>query len=61
MLDPDTTILTHESGASRDIQCVFYESTVPRSYIGWGHSTQLGFSLGVSHGGEAGEPVERRS
>ena len=25
VLDPDTTILTHESGASRDIQCVFYE------------------------------------
>ncbi len=56
VLDPDTTILTHESGASRDIQCVFYESTVPRSYVGWGHSTQLGFSLGMSMGAKLANP-----
>jgi acetolactate synthase I/II/III large subunit len=56
VLDPDTTILTHESGASRDIQCVFYESTVPRSYIGWGHSTQLGFSLGLGMGAKLANP-----
>ena len=56
VLHPDRTILTHESGASRDIQCVFYESTVPRSYIGWGHSTQLGFSLGMSMGAKLANP-----
>jgi thiamine pyrophosphate-dependent acetolactate synthase large subunit-like protein len=56
VLDPETTILTHESGASRDIQCVFYESTVPRSYVGWGHSTQLGFSLGMSLGAKLANP-----
>jgi thiamine pyrophosphate-dependent acetolactate synthase large subunit-like protein len=56
VLDPDTTILTHESGASRDIQCVFYEATVPRSYIGWGHSTQLGFSLGLGMGAKLANP-----
>jgi thiamine pyrophosphate-dependent acetolactate synthase large subunit-like protein len=56
VLDPDRTILTHESGASRDIQCVFYESTAPRSYLGWGHSTQLGFSLGVSMGAKLANP-----
>ena len=56
VLDPDRTILTHESGASRDIQCVFYESTTPRSYIGWGHSTQLGFSLGMSLGAKLANP-----
>src|SRR5207237_1049736 len=56
VLDPDTSILTHESGASRDIQCVFYESTLPRSYIGWGHSTQLGFSLGLSMGARLANP-----
>jgi acetolactate synthase-1/2/3 large subunit len=55
-LDPDTTMLTHESGASRDIQCVFYESTVPRSYLGWGHSTQLGFSLGLAMGAKLANP-----
>jgi thiamine pyrophosphate-dependent acetolactate synthase large subunit-like protein len=56
VLDPETTILTHESGASRDIQCVFYEATVPRSYIGWGHSTQLGFSLGLGMGAKLANP-----
>jgi acetolactate synthase I/II/III large subunit len=56
VLDPDATILTHESGASRDIQCVFYESRLPRSYIGWGHSTQLGFSLGLSMGAKLANP-----
>jgi thiamine pyrophosphate-dependent acetolactate synthase large subunit-like protein len=56
VLDPDTTMLTHESGASRDIQCVFYESTTPRSYLGWGHSTQLGFSLGLAMGAKLANP-----
>lgn len=55
-LDPDTTMLTHESGASRDIQCVFYQSTTPRSYLGWGHSTQLGFSLGLGMGAKLANP-----
>ncbi|MDP6057739.1 MAG: thiamine pyrophosphate-dependent enzyme, partial [Pirellulaceae bacterium] len=49
-IDPDTTMITHESGASRDIQSVFYQSTVPRSYLGWGQSSQLGFSLGLAMG-----------
>jgi acetolactate synthase-1/2/3 large subunit len=56
VLDPDSTMLTHESGASRDIQCVFYESTTPRSYLGWGHSTQLGFSLGLAMGAKLANP-----
>ena len=34
VLDPDETILTHESGVSRDIQCVFYQAGGPRSYLG---------------------------
>ncbi len=55
-LDPDTTMLTHESGASRDIQSVFYRSTTPRSYLGWGHSSQLGFSLGLAMGAKLANP-----
>jgi acetolactate synthase-1/2/3 large subunit len=49
-------MITHESGASRDIQCVFYESTVPRSYLGWGQSSQLGFSLGLALGAKLANP-----
>ena len=49
-------MVTHESGATRDIQCVFYESTVPRSYLGWGQSSQLGFSLGLAMGAKLANP-----
>ena len=55
-IDPDTTMITHESGASRDIQCVFYRSTIPRSYLGWGQSSQLGFSLGLAMGAKIANP-----
>ena len=56
LLDPDHTMLTHESGASRDIQSVFYEAGVPRSYLGWGQSSQLGFSLGLAMGAKLANP-----
>ena len=55
-IDPDTTMITHESGASRDIQSVFYQSTVPRSYLGWGQSSQLGFSMGLAMGAKLANP-----
>ncbi len=55
-VDPDETMITHESGASRDIQSVFYRSTVPRSYLGWGQSSQLGFSLGLAMGAKLANP-----
>ena len=55
-IDPDTTILTHESGACRDIQSVFYQSTLPRSYLGWGQSSQLGFSMGLAMGAKIANP-----
>ena len=55
-VDPDTTMITHEAGASRDIQSVFYQSTVPRSYLGWGQSSQLGFSLGLAMGAKIANP-----
>ena len=56
VLEPDETILTHESGASRDIQCVFYQAGGPRSYLGWGQSSQLGFSLGLAMGAKVANP-----
>ncbi len=55
-VDPDTTMITHEAGASRDIQSVFYQSSKPRSYLGWGQSSQLGFSLGLAMGAKIANP-----
>ena len=53
---PSRTILTHESGHSRDIQSVFWPARTPRSYLAWGHSTQLGFSLGLAMGTKLAHP-----
>ncbi|OGG54365.1 MAG: hypothetical protein A3F84_09035 [Candidatus Handelsmanbacteria bacterium RIFCSPLOWO2_12_FULL_64_10] len=55
-LDRTRTILTHDSGNPRDQIVPFYESLVPRGYIGWGKSTQLGYSLGLSMGAKLAAP-----
>jgi acetolactate synthase-1/2/3 large subunit len=55
-IDGKQTIVTHDSGNPRDQLLPLYESTVPRGYIGWGHSTQLGFSLGCSMGAKLACP-----
>ena len=54
--NPDNCIVTHDSGNPRDQLVPIYEATVPRSYLGWGHSTQLGFSLGASMGAKLAAP-----
>jgi len=54
--DPAQCIVTHESGNPRDQLLPIYESVTPRGYIGWGHSTQLGFSLGASMGAKLAAP-----
>jgi acetolactate synthase-1/2/3 large subunit len=49
-VDRAQTIVTHDSGNPRDQILPFYESLVPHGYIGWGKSTQLGYSLGLAMG-----------
>ena len=39
-----------------DIQSVFYQADTPRSYLGWGQSSQLGFSLGLAMGAKIANP-----
>ena len=48
--------LLHESGSSRDIQAPFYTTRAPEDYLGWGQSTQLGFSLGAAMGAKLADP-----
>ena len=55
-LDRGPSTLLHESGASRDIQSVFYQAREPEEYLGWGQSTQLGFSLGAAMGAKLAHP-----
>jgi acetolactate synthase-1/2/3 large subunit len=55
-LDPDESIVTHDSGYPRDHLAPFYVSTKPRSYLGWGNSTPLGSSLGLALGAKQAAP-----
>ena len=54
--DAAETIVTHDSGNPRDQIVPLYESVTPRGYLGWGHSTQLGFSLGLAMGAKRAAP-----
>ena len=56
IVDPATTIITHDSGTPRDQLAPIYEAVNPRGYLGWGNSTQLGFSLGASMGAKLAIP-----
>lgn len=55
-VDVDNTIITHDSGYPRDQLAPFWPSVAPRSYLGWGKSTQLGYGLGLALGAKMGAP-----
>ncbi|MEE2884625.1 MAG: thiamine pyrophosphate-requiring protein [Chloroflexota bacterium] len=55
-VDRDNTIITHDSGSPREQLVPFWESTSPRTYMGWGKSTQLGYGLGIIMGAKLAEP-----
>jgi len=58
-VDLDNTIITHESGSSREYTVPFWEARTPRSFIGWGKSTQLGYSLGLAMGAKLAAPEKQ--
>jgi thiamine pyrophosphate-dependent acetolactate synthase large subunit-like protein len=55
-VDPDNVIVTHESGSAREYTVPFWQARQPRSFIGWGKSTQLGYSLGLAMGAKLAAP-----
>ena len=55
-VDRANTIITHDSGNPRDQLAPFYEAVTPRGYLGWGHSSQLGYSLGLALGAKLAAP-----
>ncbi len=55
-LDPDRTVITHDSGYPRDHLAPHYVATKPRGYLGWGNSTPLGSSLGLALGAKVAAP-----
>lgn len=55
-VNPQRTVVTHDSGCPRDQLVPFYETVVPHGYIGWGKSTPLGSSLGLIMGAKLARP-----
>jgi len=55
-LDRKNTIVTHDSGCPRDHVAAFYEAIIPRGYLGWGHHSTLGYSLGGAMGAKLAQP-----
>src|SRR5207302_1363030 len=56
LVDRRQAVITHDSGMPRDQLAPFWETLIPRGYIGWGKSTQLGSSLGLALGAKLAAP-----
>jgi thiamine pyrophosphate-dependent acetolactate synthase large subunit-like protein len=57
-LDSRQTVITHDSGLPRDQLAPFWPSLTPRSYLGWGKSTHLGYGLGLALGAKVADPTK---
>ncbi len=55
-LNLENSIITHDAGAPRDCIVPFYPATIPHSYIGWGKTTHLGFSIPLMIGAKLAQP-----
>jgi acetolactate synthase-1/2/3 large subunit len=49
-------IVTHDAGNPRDQMTPFWTAAAPNSYIGWGRSTHLGYSLPLALGAKVARP-----
>src|SRR5262245_10361385 len=56
VVDRTRTIITHDSGTPRDQLAPFWGTLIPRGFLGWGKSTQLGSSLGFAMGAKLAAP-----
>ncbi|MBC8230571.1 hypothetical protein H8E77_13570 [bacterium] len=55
-VDRDNTILIHDSGLPRWYVSYIYESTAPRTYLGMGGQSEMGWSLGAALGAKLAQP-----
>ena len=55
-LNSEDTIATHDAGSPRDQMAPFWSARTPNSYIGWGKSTHLGYSLPLAMGAKVARP-----
>jgi thiamine pyrophosphate-dependent acetolactate synthase large subunit-like protein len=55
-VDRTRAVVTHDAGHPRDQIVPFWQTLVPRGYLGWGKSTQLGTGLGLAMGAQLARP-----
>ena len=55
-IDRERSIVTHDAGAPRDSIVPFFTATTPHSYVGWGKTTHLGFSIPLMIGAKLAHP-----
>jgi len=55
-VDRNNTTITHDAGSPRDQLAAFYQAPVPRGFLGWGHHSTLGYSLGGAMGAKLAKP-----
>lgn len=55
-VDRHNTIIMHDSGSVRGYLCHHYEAVEPRSFLGYGGQSSMGWSLGAAMGSKLGNP-----
>ena len=60
VLENEEYIVTHDAGSPRDQMAPFWTAKKPNSYIGWGKSTHLGYSLPLALGPKSPAGKDRR-
>jgi acetolactate synthase-1/2/3 large subunit len=55
-VEKQPVIVTHDAGNPRDQMTPFWTALLPNSYIGWGRSTHLGYSLPLAMGAKVARP-----
>jgi thiamine pyrophosphate-dependent acetolactate synthase large subunit-like protein len=56
VLDPVKSCVTHDSGNTRDQISTTYEAVSPRSFVGWGNISSLGFGLPTAMAAKLAHP-----
>ncbi len=56
LVNPDETIVLHDAGGTRGTTSQHYVATLPRSFVGFGVESAMGWSLGAAIGAKAAAP-----
>ncbi len=58
LLPRDRSIMLHDAGSVRGTTCQHYPAITPRSFLGFGVQSAMGWSIGAAIGAKAAEPTK---